>query len=119
MCSGNRRFGGSKSVILWFTTLFLTVGCNDTENHPSTYADNATDGGVSASADSCASPKEGCPCSEPGEIVDCGKVTVKVDNYETCFEGSRLCAATGVWGACEPDQVIADNSRQVSGLVRR
>lgn len=90
----------------------LSVACgSESEERPEAYVEASASAITQQSADSCGQPKEGCACSVPGEIVDCGRVTVKVDDYETCFEGSRLCDATGTWGACVPDQDIVARIR--------
>src|ERR1019366_2200816 len=49
--------------------------------------------------DPCATPNLGCPCSAPGQTVDCGKVVQSSGNYVTCSEGTRTCD-NGIWGDC-------------------
>lgn len=87
--------------------LCLSVGCAGAEDgHPTTYQYEATPTHTAVPVDRCSVPNEGCQCTTPGEIVDCGKVKVKVDNYETCYEGSRLCGQDATWGPCLADQAI-------------
>jgi hypothetical protein len=87
--------------------LCLPVGCVGGEDeHPATYQYEATPASTAAPVDRCSVPNEGCACTTPGDIVDCGKVTVKVDDYETCYEGSRLCGKDALWGPCLADQAI-------------
>lgn len=87
--------------------LCLPLGCAGGEDeHPSAYQYEATPASSAEPFDPCSVPNEGCTCNTPGEIVDCGKVMVRVDNYETCYEGSRLCGVSGVWGKCLADQAI-------------
>jgi hypothetical protein len=100
-------------------TLLTLCGMNlgacggEPQEHPDMYVvEQATKVAPKPTIDTCTSPSEGCPCENPGEIIDCGRVSVKVDDYETCFDGSRLCNGTGKWGACEPDSVIAETYRQ-------
>jgi hypothetical protein len=88
------------------------VGCAaETDEHPSTYQYEASPDGSANPVDPCATPNEGCLCSEVGQIVDCGRVTVQVGDYKTCYEGSRLCSDDGVWGACVADQTIVQLTR--------
>jgi hypothetical protein len=47
----------------------------------------------------CATPNTGCPCSNPGQTVDCGDVVQQSGGYVTCSEGTRTCG-TGGWGEC-------------------
>jgi len=87
--------------------LGLTAGCaSAVDEHPASYQYQAMPAGDTTTVDPCAQPNEGCSCANPGEVVDCGKVLVRVDNYETCYEGSRLCGKNGLWGACLADQAI-------------
>jgi hypothetical protein len=104
--------GGKKSLITSLSTLLLAQACGgEPQERPDPYVEKTSNQTVLELNEPCASPTEGCPCAEPGVIADCGQVTVKVDDYETCYEGSRLCDATGVWGACEPDQIVAERSQ--------
>lgn len=106
MYRSNRRQWDS-----WVWTLSLVVAsvqlvaCNDEQDHPARYTDGAM-GATPDAVDPCASPNEGCTCEVPGEVADCGQVKIQIDNYSTCYEGSRLCAADGMWGACMSDQQI-------------
>lgn len=59
--------------------------------------DDPTSGPLGAA--SCATPQEGCPCSEPGKAIECGKVEQRAGDYVTCSMGYRTCGA-GKWGAC-------------------
>src|SRR5580704_17815311 len=48
----------------------------------------------------CATPNEGCPCSQPGEVVDCGKVVHRgPGGFVACSMGHRTCVGSS-WGAC-------------------
>jgi len=92
--------------------LVFPVSCGGSEDeHPATYQYDANSGASATGVDVCANPKQGCPCTLPGEIVDCGKIVVKVGDYETCYAGSRLCSDEGVWGACVSDQAIVQMMR--------
>jgi hypothetical protein len=107
LISGGTRFWVVVGILLSFP-----IGCAGGEDeHPATYQYQATPATPVNSADRCATPNEGCPCDTPGEVVNCGKVLVKVDNYETCYEGSRICTNEAAWGPCVPDQSVVRPSR--------
>ena len=38
----------------------------------------------------CMTPSAGCPCSSPGEAVDCGNVVDNTNGYVSCSMGSEL-----------------------------
>jgi hypothetical protein len=101
-----------KSGVAWQRGLALLllsfpVGCaGGEEGHPAAYQYGVTPASTAKSIERCAVPNEGCPCKSPGEILDCGKVVVKVDGYESCYEASRLCAEDATWGPCISDQAI-------------
>lgn len=50
-------------------------------------------------AELCATPNQGCPCEGDGEVVECGKVVEKHDDYVTCSLGHRSCDS-GSWSEC-------------------
>jgi hypothetical protein len=111
-CRRVSRGMAQRLTILTFCGMNLGACGGEPQEHPDPYVvEQASKATKKTAADPCTSPSEGCPCENPGEIVDCGRVSVKVDDYEACFDGSRLCDGTGTWGACEPDSVIAANSR--------
>ncbi len=66
--------------------------------------------GTALPPEACTTPNEGCPCSEPGRVVDCGHLTEKHGSYVTCSLGKRTCGAT--WGACTSDRIT---QKSVSG----
>lgn len=96
----------------WLAAAALSAqlqGCADNDDeHPSVYRYDATLAADRSELEPCTVPNQGCPCRNPGEIRGCGKITVSVDGYETCYQGSRICKDAGVWSACEADQVIVD-----------
>ncbi len=50
--------------------------------------------------DRCATPKEGCPCDDPGARIPCGETVSQVNGQEVCGEGERSCNPNGSWGEC-------------------
>jgi hypothetical protein len=54
----------------------------------------------SDTATSCANSGEGCPCDEPGQVIECKGPTVRDGNYVTCPAGKRTCSSDGAWGPC-------------------
>ncbi len=65
--------------------------------------------------DVCGTPNEGCPCDEPGQVVNCGEVVARSDDYVSCSMGTRTCEEGGNWGKCVGQQVITLNSWQAGG----
>lgn len=95
--------------VIAFAAMASSQACADAENdRPATYRYDATPTTEEPAAeeDSCAVAHQGCPCDSPGEIRDCGKVVVRIDDYSTCYDGSRICTDEGVWSACAADQAI-------------
>ena len=91
--------------------LALLMGCSGTETeHPALYDYGATPD-TPNSVDRCSQSNTGCPCENPGEIIDCGKISLKVDGYETCYAASRLCSDDKTLGPCVPDQTIVAMSK--------
>lgn len=105
-----RPISAFKRLSLVLLVASSAVACAEEESRPGAYVADTTEQANPEPIDPCAVPSEGCKCPEPGLVADCGQVTVKVDNYETCFEGSRLCQSDGSWGACVSDQTIVDLS---------
>jgi hypothetical protein len=98
--SGMIRFGQAGLLVL------LVVGCAETESeHPALYNYSVTPN-ITANVDPCLQPNTGCRCENPGEVFDCGRVTIKVDGYENCYDASRICMEDRVLGPCVPDQTI-------------
>ena len=79
----------------------LVVGCS-TDPFPAT---GGAGGGGSRASD-CSSPNDGCPCTEPGQSLDCGRVEQRFDDYVVCSMGKRTCRA-GAWSTCEGDHKVS------------
>jgi len=65
--------------------------------------------------DRCATPNEGCACVTEGQVVECGKVITRTNDYLTCSMGSRRCVGAA-WGSCsvsgtQTQSVSVDSSR--------
>jgi hypothetical protein len=71
---------------------------------------------ASAAPLDCTIPNAGCPCTQPGEMLKCGKVVYKSENYTSCSIGIQTCQADGVWTDCQGEQVVTLNSWQANGL---
>ena len=55
----------------------------------------------------CANHEAGCPCDEPGAVIECGRVKRIVGDYVWCSTGMQTCDQYGSWGKCTGDQVAA------------
>ena len=55
----------------------------------------------------CANHEAGCPCDEPGQTVECGRVRRVAGDYVWCATGKQTCAIDGEWGKCSGDEVAA------------
>lgn len=55
---------------------------------------------------SCATPNEGCPCDDPGAVVDCGKVVEHFNDFVLCAAGKRTCEGDR-WGECSGDGALS------------
>ena len=55
----------------------------------------------------CANHGASCPCDQPGEVTDCGRIQRVAGDYVWCSTGTQTCDEYGSWGACTGDQVAA------------
>ena len=67
--------------------------------------------------DPCATPNEGCACSTAGQVVDCGHVITRIDDYVTCALGNRSCDGT-TWGSCAVDHTQTQSVSSAAGRYR-
>jgi hypothetical protein len=80
-------------------TGIILVSCGQAPGLDSASEGNRLDAGGGGGV-SCGTPNDGCPCSSPGEVVECGKVVHRgPGGYVACSMGHRTCAA-GTWGTC-------------------
>jgi hypothetical protein len=54
-------------------------------------------------AEVCQNHEEGCPCDNPGEVTDCGRIKRVEGNYVWCATGHQTCSEDGDWGQCKGD----------------
>ena len=118
-------------TILVMTLGFVVVWSTGCAGSPETLSDGTGEAAHSASAaesvssagaaaadaiPACATPSEGCPCTDDGAQIACPGPKVRTGNYTTCADGVRACTS-GQWGACitatvvqSADQVSQDDS---------
>ena len=62
---------------------------------------------IPTNSEVCANHEEGCPCDQPGETTDCGRVKRVAGDYVWCSTGTQTCDQYGSWGKCTGDQLAA------------
>lgn len=76
--------------------------------------DNAGDGTIPPrGSEACGTPNPGCPCDQPGEVVDCGTVEYRSGDYVTCSVGHRTCTSSG-WGQCIGTNIVTKKLASVT-----
>jgi len=85
----------------------LGTGCSsaDDTNPPMLADTGAKPMATPTSPEVCANHEEGCPCDQPGETTDCGRIKRVAGDYVWCSTGVQTCDQYGSWGACIGDQV--------------
>ena len=89
----------------------LGTGCSSAgdNNPPMLAADGSSMPMATPTApDVCANHEQGCPCDEPGETTDCGRIKRVAGDYVWCSTGMQTCDQYGSWGACIGDQVAGN-----------
>ncbi|MGE3669804.1 MAG: choice-of-anchor L domain-containing protein [Polyangiaceae bacterium] len=71
--------------------------------------------------DQCATPHQGCACSQEGLRVSCGETVSEVDGQRVCGDGERVCNPNGTWGECIINNSVrllpgGDPKQQTMGL---
>ena len=56
-------------------------------------------------AEVCQNHEEGCPCDEPGDVKECGRIKRVTGDYVWCSTGHQTCTEDGMWGNCIGDQI--------------
>ncbi len=92
-------------VVVGFSLGICLLGCGAPGSLPNYKLGESEPRTTATGSTKCDSPNEGCACPVPGELVDCGEVRERTDDYVTCMQGVRLCGADGLWGACAGDLV--------------
>jgi hypothetical protein len=99
--------------ILFFAALaictVLGTGCSSSgDTNPPMVA---SDGGgekpmaTPTAPEVCANHEQGCPCDQPGETTDCGRIKRVAGDYVWCSTGTQTSDQYGSWGACTGDQI--------------
>lgn len=105
-----------KSTSLALLLLLLALSsCSKAPRPDKSNGDGPDDTLKPTPADACGTPNQDCPCDEPGQVVNCGEVVARSDEYVSCSMGSRTCEERGKWGKCVGQQVITLNSWQAGG----
>lgn len=73
-----------------------TAGCSSSDP---AVGGGGIGGGGGSGGDPCATPAQGCGCSQEGATADCGHVVQQSGTYVTCSEGTTTCR-NGTWGEC-------------------
>jgi hypothetical protein len=94
------------------------TGCG-TGGLPGQSGDGMGHGGPDgATQNECALPNQGCPCSNAGENVPCGKVVDNIDGFVTCADGTRTCGPDHTWGDCNGPLQVQTKALPVGGSLR-
>ncbi|HYQ30194.1 MAG TPA: hypothetical protein VER04_23350 [Polyangiaceae bacterium] len=94
----------------------LASGCSSAgDNNPPMLASNGSQPMAAPSApEVCANHEQGCPCDQPGETTDCGRIKRVAGDYVWCSTGMQTCDDDGNWGACIGDQVAGSTESDPS-----
>jgi hypothetical protein len=87
-------------------TVFAT-GCSGAGDPPPGIAVEADSETKSAPAatELCQNHEDGCPCDNPGETTDCGRIKRVEGDYVWCSTGTQVCSEDGAWGKCSGDVI--------------
>ncbi|HEX3773295.1 MAG TPA: hypothetical protein VHV51_02465 [Polyangiaceae bacterium] len=84
------------------------AGCSGADAPPppvSVEASAETKASPTPTDETCQDHEAGCPCDEPGQVVDCGRIKRIEGNYVWCATGHQTCTMDGEWGQCTGDQI--------------
>jgi hypothetical protein len=95
----------AKASLLPLLVWLWCASCSDGAPPPLGSEGTATTMHPDATIDPCATPNDGCPCTTPGQVVQCGRVERNFGTYVDCSIGSRACADNGTWGSCLGNQI--------------
>ena len=98
-----RLLVGAASAVCALVAILPSCGADDP---------NAADGnGTNNVGAFCATPNDGCPCTDIGATIPCGKVEHRSGDKVLCSEGSRTC--NGNWTNCTSDTIRVRNVSQI------
>src|SRR5450432_3236655 len=85
--------------------MLFGVGCSGAGDPPPPMAvtDTSETKPMPSSAEVCQNHEEGCPCDQPGETTDCGRIKRVEGNYVWCATGHQVCTDDGEGGKCKGD----------------
>jgi len=92
----------------------LGTGCsgNGDPAPPMLASGDTTTMATPTSPEVCANHEEGCPCDQPGETTDCGRIKRVAGDYVWCSTGTQTCDQYGSWGQCTGDQLAETPAAQ-------
>jgi len=115
-----RRLGARLALAVSIAVLSIGAllwSCSGANDAPPAIGDTPEPSATSTAAPvDCTVPNAGCACTQPGEMLKCGKVVYKSENYTSCSIGIQTCQADGTWTDCQGEQVVTLNSWQANGL---
>jgi hypothetical protein len=114
-----RRLGAR--LVLAVSIGALSIGgllwsCSGSNDGPPALGDTVGSPSSTAAPNDCTVPNAGCPCTQPGEMLKCGKVVYKSENYTSCSIGLQTCQPDGTWTDCQGSQVVTLNNAQLGRL---
>lgn len=117
---------GGWSLVLFAMTLAASACSSESTHAPNYEGLDEFAHAYDLNAEVCAVPgKEGCPCTETGVTVECGRITQVKGDYITCAMGSATCDGAA-WGACtgnrevqkaKVNRALSPDSRDTLGIA--
>lgn len=94
-------WGIARYLLPAIAVVAVVVSCT-TQGNP-----NITGGGSlpNSGGTLCGTPHEGCPCDNPGTVVECGRVERTSGDQVSCSMGKRTCVGDK-WGACVGSEIV-------------
>jgi hypothetical protein len=74
------------------------LGCGN--EHPGLAPYGGGAGQTNVNPGACSTPQEGCPCDQPGQVVECGVTKKTSGDYVSCAMGERTCGDDDQWQGC-------------------
>jgi len=95
------------AAVALFTVLGSGCSSGGDSNPPMLASNGSPPMATPSAAEACTNHEQGCPCDQPGETTDCGRIKRVAGDYVWCSTGQQTCDEYGSWGACIGDQVAA------------